>query len=68
MATQQQLTEAEAALHKLITGRQVVSVVVDGVQTQYSAADAARLRSYVQELRTELGASGSRRVFPARVF
>jgi hypothetical protein len=67
MATQQQLTEAEAALHKLLLGRQVVSVTIDGVETNYTQADLKALRQYVQSLKIELGVSGHGRVPPARV-
>ncbi|HWK55368.1 MAG TPA: gpW family head-tail joining protein [Hyphomicrobiales bacterium] len=67
MATQQQLQEAEAALHKLITGKQVVSVTIDGVQTQYTPAQVPVLRAYVNELRAELGVGVTNRCRPARV-
>lgn len=66
-ATQQQLTEAEAAYHKLITGRQVVSVTIDGVATQYTQADKNSLKMYIEELRSELGTGTSRRKPPMGV-
>ena len=65
-ATQQQLTEAELALHQLITGRSVVSVSVDGVTTQYTQASIESLRSYVSSLKSELGVTRTNRRRPAR--
>lgn len=66
-ATQQQLTEAETAYHKLITGRLVVSVNIDGVQTQYTQADKNSLKMYIEELRSELSTGTSRRKPPMGV-
>jgi len=66
--TEQQLTEARAALHKLLTGRSVVSVQIDGVTTQYSQANLPALKSYIESLESDLGVKSTRRVRPAGVY
>lgn len=50
------LAEAENALHLLLTGSQA-RVVVDsnGERVEFSAANAARLRAYIDELKSMLG-------------
>jgi len=68
MATQAELTEAKAALHKLLTGRAVASVTVDGVQTQYTQANIQSLRAYIETLESELGIKSVRRRGPAGVY
>lgn len=67
MATQQELNEARDAYHKLVTGRSLVSVSVDGVTTQYTQADIGNLRAYIENLEAKLGGARNRRG-PARVF
>lgn len=58
MTLQDQLTEAQAALHRLMCG-QAVSVFIDqsGEQVRYSVADAAKLRSYIAELQGQISAA-----------
>lgn len=68
MATQAQLTEAKAALHKLLTGRSVASVTIDGVQTQYNQASIPSLKAYIEMLESELGIKSVRRRGPAGVY
>lgn len=67
MTTQTQLTEARAALHKLLTGRAVASVTIDGVTTQYTQANIGSLRAYIEQLEGELGLTSVRRRRPAGV-
>lgn len=59
MATTEQqqlwLTEAEAALHDLMTGQRSVSVNYNGRSVTYSQADAAQLKNYILELQVALG-------------
>lgn len=62
---QTRLTEAEDALHRVLTGQSVTVVGYDGHRTEYSAASAGDLRRYIATLRRQLGqgeTSGSRRV------
>lgn len=66
--TETQLAEARQALHKLLTGRSVVSVQIDGVTTQYSQANLPALRSYIESLEFDLGIKSARRVRPAGVY
>lgn len=61
MTTQTQLDEAQAAYHKLLTGKSVVSIDVDGVQTTYEKAQISSLKAYIESLQTTLGASSTRR-------
>ena len=50
------LADAENALHLLLTGQQA-RVVVDsnGERVEFTAANSARLRAYIDELKTALG-------------
>lgn len=49
------LTEAKAALHKLTTGTQVVSVDVDGQRVTYTQASRNDLARYVRDLEAKCG-------------
>lgn len=50
------LSEAEAALHKLLMGTQArVVVESNGERVEFTAANAARLRAYIEELKVALG-------------
>lgn len=51
----EKLVEAETALHELLTGTSA-RVVVDqnGERIEYTAANAGRLRAYIDELKREL--------------
>lgn len=56
MATAAQLTEAQAALHKLLTGTAVVEVKkADGSTAKFTPSDEASLRAYIKELNYDLG-------------
>lgn len=67
MSTQTELDQARAAYHKLLTGKAVVSVTVDGVQTSYAQADSAKLKAYIESLVAELSPTTKRRR-PAGVY
>ncbi|MBO9451454.1 hypothetical protein J7426_14365 [Tropicibacter sp. R16_0] len=58
---EQRLTSAEEALHKLMTGTQVVSVDYDGAATTFSKASEVQLRRYIRELQRKLGKPSSGR-------
>jgi len=61
---QTRLTEAEDALHRVLTGQSVTVVGYDGHRTEYSPASAGDLRRYIATLRRQLGQGatpGSRR-------
>lgn len=68
MATQEQnqiwLDEAEAALHKLATGAQVVELSRTSGTLKYTATNMSDLRSYIQQLKTALGQSPRRAFRP----
>lgn len=65
MATQQDLEEAKEALHKLMTGKQVVSVQKDGRTVTFTSASLSELRSYISNMESQLGLQSRRRP-PAR--
>lgn len=54
----QRLVEAEDALHQLLTGTSA-RVVVDqnGERIEYTAANAGKLRAYIEELKAEIAGS-----------
>ncbi len=54
---QTRLAEAEAALHKLITGAQAVQVNHEGFDVTYTRSSEAALRRYIIDLKRQLGAS-----------
>ncbi len=65
------LAEAEAALHKLVTGTQAVEVWDGEYRTRYTAASQSSLEAYIARLRAECGtdaqrAAGTRRPFGVR--
>ncbi|WP_028301557.1 phage head-tail joining protein [Oceanospirillum beijerinckii] len=66
MATQAQLDEAKAALHKVTTGKGVASIQKDGRKVEYTPVNVSELRSYIRELESVLASSQRRRAF--RVF
>lgn len=63
MATAQQLQEAKAALHNLMTGKAVVSLQRDGRRVEYTPANKSQLQSYINQLESELNARSTRRAF-----
>lgn len=55
LTAQQRLTEAEAALHALATGKSVAEVTdSSGEKVRYSAANASRLERYIADLKAEV--------------
>ncbi len=66
MATQTELDEARAALHKLLTGRQAVKLQMNGRNVEYTPADYGQLDKYIKKLESELSLVNNRR--PARVY
>ncbi|MFT4913346.1 MAG: hypothetical protein ACI9YM_001943 [Brevundimonas sp.] len=54
----ERLTEAEAALHKLLTGAAAVEVQdASGDRVRFAKADRASLAAYVSDLRRQLAGS-----------
>lgn len=53
--TRARLNEAEEALHKLMMGASVVEMEYDGHRTKFKATDEQKLRSYIRQLKVELG-------------
>lgn len=60
MTTVQNLRDAEAAYHKLVTGT-MARVIVDqnGERVEYTATNAARLQQYIVQLKRELKQSSA---------
>ncbi len=57
---QQRLTEAQNALHKLLTGTATVQLSYQGESVTYTTADEGKLRSYIKELEAQLGIASAR--------
>ncbi|MEN5297727.1 gpW family head-tail joining protein [Brucella sp. TWI559] len=57
---QQRLTEAQNALHKLLTGAATVQLSYQGESITYTTADEGRLRSYIKQLEAQLGIAPAR--------
>lgn len=54
------LKEAEAAYHRLMTGEAVVEFEDStGERVRYNQANANRLRSYIDQLKSEISADGT---------
>lgn len=66
MASQSELEQARAALHKLLTGRQAVRLERGDRVTVYQPSEQKSLESYISRLEGELGET-TRRRGPARV-
>ncbi|WP_321829756.1 gpW family head-tail joining protein [Thalassovita sp.] len=49
------LTEAETALHKLMMGSLIVEVEYEGHRTKFKSTDEQKLRSYIRDLKQQLG-------------
>ena len=60
--TAEKLVEAEAAYHDLMLGRSA-RVVVDssGERVEFTAANAARLAAYIEELKQQIAAGSTPR-------
>lgn len=52
---QSRLTEAETALHKLLTGNKPVSLNYNGESMTFQQTDEGKLRAYIGELSVALG-------------
>ncbi len=64
-----QLAEAEAAYHRLMLGQGVAEFRdQNGETVKYTTASVSRLRSYILELRSQLGISPGRNMGPGRPF
>jgi hypothetical protein len=50
-----QLSEAQTALHKLMTGQGVVRLMYDAKEVIYTPANIGDLRAYILELQVQLG-------------
>ena len=62
MTLQEQLADAEAAYHNLMTGKSARVVVdgADGGRVEFTAANKAGLYSYIKDLKAQIGvASGT---------
>lgn len=55
---QARLTEAETALHALMTGQMEVSVAFEGQQVRYTKTDVGMLKAYIIDLRSDIVAAG----------
>lgn len=56
LTKQQMLDDARAAYHRIMTGANVVEFKdQNGESVRYSAANSAKLASYIRQLETELG-------------
>ncbi len=53
----QRLSDAEATLHKVMTGQSVKSITSDGRSVTYTLANVPDLRAYIAGLKLELGLS-----------
>lgn len=67
MSTQQQLTEARSALHRLIIGESMVSLQRDGKRVEFAQANRGDLERYIAHLESQLGVGQPRRRGPAGV-
>jgi hypothetical protein len=63
---QARLDEAEAALHDLLTGRQIVQIGAESDRVQYTPAMVPQLRAYISELRGKLNPMRARRALGVR--
>lgn len=52
------LTEAELALHKLSTGTREIDVRFGDIRTIYNQGDINKLRQYIADLKSQIGALG----------
>lgn len=55
---QTRLSQAETAYHKLLTGNLEETVQQDTGRVTYKAADAAKLQSYIEELKYQIASLG----------
>jgi hypothetical protein len=65
---QKRLEEAEVAYHRLQTGKLAVTVTgKNGQELQFNRTNAHQLRTYIEELKAQLGVGSTRRRPPAGV-
>lgn len=57
---QKRLTEAQDALHRLLTGTATVQLSYQGESVTYTTADESKLRNYIRQLEAQLGLSPAR--------
>lgn len=57
---QSRLTDAESALHALMTGAKVARVGGGGESVDYTPADAGRLASYIASLQRQIARAKAR--------
>lgn len=62
--TQGRLAAAQTALHDLMTGRQVVKVMVDGQSTEFTATNRADLEAYIARLTAQVAGRPAYRAIP----
>ena len=67
MTLQEQLDDARAKYHQLVTGAATVSIQREGRSQTFHPADAAKLAAYIDTLETRLGSASTRRSRPARL-
>lgn len=62
MTADDRLAEAEHALHELRVGKAAVEVRdSDGSMIRFTTANVSKLKTYIQELRDEIGGRSARR-------
>lgn len=52
------IADAEAAYHRLMTGRHAVKVTIEGQETEFNRTSAPLLRAYIAQLKAELAGQG----------
>lgn len=67
MTLQEQLDDARAKYHQLVTGKSTVSIQENGRSRSFHPADAGKLLSYIASLESQLGAKTTGRGRPMRV-
>lgn len=66
--TATRLQQARNALHDLLTGKSVVTLVdQNGERIEFRAANPNQLRSYIKDLEIELGLPGGKPLGPMRL-
>jgi len=67
MTAQEKLDDARLALHKLMTGKSVVSIKHDsGKELSFRQADIGSLRAYIADLESQVGGTARRRAIGVR--
>ena len=55
------IAEAQVALHKLLLGKSIVKIVVNGRVSEKKAADVPQLKSYIADLQSQLSTNAGNR-------